>query len=217
MHAESATARGSTQGPMPTLPVDGETLAPGERAYALVAEFDSVAAVMDAAERIRDAHYLRWDVHSPMPLHGINQSMGLRPTILPWITLVHGLVGCGLGLLLVWWINASTLSGVPTNLQGYRYLISGKPMFSLPANIPVIFEMTVLFAAIGTLLGLLGLNKLPMLHSPLQNSRRMRRATVDRFLVVIGADDPQFDLPRTADFLRGLHPRGLELVKEVVE
>ncbi len=217
MPTETGNAHGSPQGNAETLPVDGGNVAPGERPYALVAEFDSVAAVMDAAERIRDANYSRWDVHSPMPIHGINQAMGLRPTILPWITLVPGLVGCGLGLLLVWWINASTLPGVPTNLQGYRYLISGKPMFSLPANIPVVFEMTVLFAAIGTLLGLLGLNKLPMLYSPLQNSRRMRRATVDRFLVVIGADDPQFDPGRTAEFLRSLHPRGLELVKEAVK
>lgn len=193
-------------------PVGGNALTSRGQLYAVVAEFDSVAAVMDAAQRIRDAGYSRWDVHSPMPIHGINQAMGLRPTILPWITLVHGLLGCGLGLLLVWWINASTIPGLPANLQGYRYLVSGKPIFSLPANIPVIFEMTVLFAAIGTLLGLLGLNKLPMLSTPLQNSRLMRRATTDRFLVVLGAEDPQFDGERTMEFLRGLQPRAIELV-----
>jgi hypothetical protein len=182
--------------------------------FALVAEFETVADVMHAAERIRDAHFSVWDVHSPMPIHGLNACMGLRPTILPWITLAHGLVGLTLGLLMVWWINATSISGVPTNLQGYEYLISGKPMFSLPANIPVIFEMTILFAAIGTLLGLLGLNKLPMLSNPLNKSRLMVRATSDRFLVVIDADDPQFELSRTTEFLKSLNPTVIELVTE---
>lgn len=189
-------------------------LAPGLKPFALVAEFDSVDHVLQAAARIRDADYTVWDVHTPMPVHGMNAAMGLRPTILPWITLSHGLVGGALGLAMCWWINATTLPGVPTNLQGYQYLISGKPLFSLPANIPVVFEMTVLFAALGTLLGLLGLNKQPMLSNPLQRSRRMLRATADRFLVVISADDRRFELSRTAEFLRSLGPVGIELVTQ---
>ncbi len=184
------------------------------RPYAWVAEFTSVADVMRAAERVRDANYSVWDVHSPLPIHGINRCMGLRPTILPWITLSHGLVGAGLGLLMVWWINATTAPGWLPNVQGYQFLASGKPLFSLPANIPVIFEMTILFAAIGTLLGLLGLNKLPMLSNPLHQSRLMRRATADRFLVVIDAEDPQFDRVGTAEFLKTLGPTALELVVE---
>jgi len=186
----------------------------GCKPFVLIADFASVAAVTTAAERVRDADYELWDVHSPLPLHGINQSMGLRPTILPWITLVHGLVGCGLGLLMVWWINATEFDGVPTPLQGYPFLISGKPIFSLPANIPVIFEMTILFAALGTLLGLLGLNKQPMLANPLNKSQLMRRATTDRFLVVVYAEDSRFDLQKTSDFLRSLGPDRMELVTE---
>jgi hypothetical protein len=93
-------------------------------------------------------------------------------------------------------------------------LTSGKPIYSLPANLPIIFETTVLFAAIGTLLGLLGLNKLPMLYNPLARSRRFLRGTADRFLIVIEADDPQFDLPKTSQFLNSLKPSALELVRE---
>ena len=182
--------------------------------YAIIAEYDNVTRVMEAANRIREAGYLHWDVHSPMPLHGINVPMGLRPTILPWITLVHGVVGLLLGLLLVWWINAKTVAGVPTPLQGYEYLISGKPMFSLPANVPILFEMTVLFAAIGTLLGMLGLNKLPMLHNPLLKSERFRRSTDDRFLVVIESDDPQFDPPATEAFLLDTGAVGVEVIND---
>ena len=144
--------------------------------FALLAQFDTVAEVMCAAEQVRDAGYLAWDVHSPFPIHHINHSMGLRPTILPWITLVHGLVGTAFGMWLMWWMNATTVPGISASVQGYQFLSSGKPMYSLPANIPIIFETTVLFAAIGTLLGMLGLNKMPMLYNPLARSTRFLRA-----------------------------------------
>lgn len=182
--------------------------------YALLAEFESVGDVLKAAERVRDAGYLSWDVHSPIPIHHINHAMGLRPTILPWITLVHGIAGCLFGLVLTWWINATSLPGLSPSVQGYQFLISGKPIYSLPANLPIIFETTVLFAAFGTLLGLLGLNKLPMLCNPLARSRRFLRATADRFLIVIEAEDPKFEIDETAVFLSELNPTALELVKE---
>lgn len=188
--------------------------ATGARAYALLAEFNTVPEVMRAAEKVRDAGYMSWDVHSPMPIHGINASMGLRPTILSWITLVHGLAGAAFGLLLTWWMNATSLPGLSSSVQGYQFLISGKPIYSLPANIPIIFETTVLFAAIGTLLGMLGLNKLPMLYNPLARSRRFLRATADRFFIVIEADDKLFDLQATRQFLQTLRPSAIELVTE---
>ncbi len=184
------------------------------RPYAMIAEFHNVRDVMRAAQKVRDEGYLAWDVHSPMPIHGINVNMGLRPTILPWITLVHGVAGLLLGLLMVWWINAKTVLWAPTFLQGYEYLVSGKPLFSLPANIPILFEMTVLLAAIGTILGMLGLNKLPMLHNPLLKSQRFRRVTSDRFFVVIAAVDPKFDLTETTSFCESLEPDFIDLVTD---
>lgn len=192
-----------------------ESGGPGNsKPYAILAEFDDVSAVTRAAERIRDEGFLHWDVHSPMPIHGINVQMGLRPTILPWITLVHGIAGLLLGLSLVWWMNARTVAGVPAVFQGYEYLTSGKPLFSLPANIPILFEMTVLFAAIGTLLGLLGLNKLPMLHNPLFKSERFRRATDDRFFVVIEGDDPKFETEKVRGLLNSLNALSIEVIED---
>lgn len=182
--------------------------------HALIAEFNDVDAVMEAAEKVRDAGYLAWDVHSPFPIHGMPKAMGLRPTILPWIALIHGVVGLLLGLLLVWWTNAVTIAGVPTELQGYEYLVSGKPRFSFAANIPILFEMAVLFTAFGTILGMLGLNKLPMLNNPLFRHRTIRRATVDRFALVIEAVDPLFDAEATAAFLTAMNPRSLEVVPQ---
>ncbi|MCC7337386.1 MAG: DUF3341 domain-containing protein [Pirellulaceae bacterium] len=191
-----------------------QTTTAAQRPYALLAEFDTVAEVMHAAEKVRDAGYMIWDVHSPMPIHGINAAMGLRPTILSWITLAHGLAGAAFGLLLTWWMNATSLPGLSSSVQGYQFLISGKPIYSLPANIPIIFETTVLFAAIGTLLGMLGLNKLPMLYNPLNKSRRFLRATADRFFIVIEADDKMFELQATREFLQTLRPTAIETVTE---
>ena len=182
--------------------------------YAMLAEFDSVPAVMRAAERVRDEGYLVWDVHSPMPIHGINKAMGLRPTILPWITLIHGLAGAAFGLWLTWWMNATTVEGLSPSVQGYQFLVSGKPTFSLPANVPIIFETTILFAAIGTLLGMLGLNKLPRLHNPLNQSHRFLRATADRFFIVISAEDAIFDRQKTETFLKSIGSTATELVNE---
>jgi len=188
--------------------------AAGARPYAIIAEFGSVSEALKAAAQVRDADYLTWDVHSPIPIHHINHAMGLPPTIIPWITLGHGLAGMAFGLLLTWWINAITVPGLSPSVQGYEFLISGKPLFSLPANIPIIFETTVLFAAVGTLLAMLGLNKLPTLYNPLARSRRFLRATADRYLIVIEAEDKKFDLEETTAFLRSLNPTAVELVTE---
>jgi hypothetical protein len=203
------TTNGESQTTSPT-----ESTRANEKPYALLAEFDSVPTIMRAAEKVRDAGYMVWDVHSPMPIHGINRAMGLRPTIIPWITLIHGLAGAAFGLTLTWWMNATTVEGLSPSVQGYQFLVSGKPYFSLPANIPIIFETTVLFAAIGTLLGMLGLNKLPMPYNPLSKSRRFLRATADRFFIVIEAEDALFDLQQTRDFLQSLEPDAIELVTE---
>src|SRR5690348_11259270 len=103
----------------------------------VLAEFDSVDKVTRAAQMVRRAGFTRWDVHSPFPIHGIDYAMGIKPTILPWIVLCMGLCGLTGGLLLQWYANA----------YAYEFVISGKPMWSLPANIPVAFECTILFSA----------------------------------------------------------------------
>ncbi|MCC7408243.1 MAG: DUF3341 domain-containing protein [Phycisphaeraceae bacterium] len=184
------------------------------RTYALLAEFPDVDSVMSAAEKVRDAGFDQWDMHSPFPIHGADKAMGIRPTLLPWLVLGGGLAGLLGGLLLVWWTNASEVPGLPAPIQGYPYFISGKPIFSLPANIPVVFETTILLAAFGAVLGMFALNNLPMLYNPLLKSDRFRRATSDRFFIVIGADDPKFDPHATRRFLTSLGATAVEEVQD---
>jgi hypothetical protein len=169
-----------------------------------LAEFVDVDSVMSAAEVVRDAGYTRWDVHSPFPVHGMDEAMGIRTTILPWLVLGGGLAGLGGALLMQWWMNA----------YDYGYMVSGKPLFSLPAFIPIMFDATVLIASLTAVFGMLFLNKLPMLYNPLFKSDRFRRVTNDRFFVVIDATDPKFDEIETENLLRSTNPVAIEQVED---
>lgn len=180
-------------------------------------EFDSPGALISAAEQVRDAGFTKWDTHSPFPVHGIDAAMGIRPTRLPWIIFLFGVVGCGLGVLLQWWTNAANPADylwLPNFLRPYDFFVSGKPDFSLPANIPVIFEMTVLFAALAAVFGMLAMNNLPRHHNPLFDCDRFRRVTADRFYLFIQDDDPKFDAQRTKALLDGLGGIAVESVLE---
>lgn len=175
----------------------------GARLHSVMAEFTDVDSLMAAATKVRDAGFRKWDCHTPFPVHGLDDAMGVKPTRLPWIVLAMGLTGCGLAVLLQWWTNA----------WDYPFIISGKPRWSLPANIPVIFEVTVLFSAFTAFFAMWIMNDLPRWFSPLTRKPRFARATDDRFFVVIEAADPQFDGARTADFLSGLGAAAVEEVE----
>lgn len=173
-----------------------------EEVYGLLAEFGSVDGLIHGVERLRRSGYSAFEAYSPFPVHGLDAAMGTPPTRLPWLVLAMGAAGAMAGLLLVWYTNA----------VDYPFLISGKPRFSLQANIPVIFETAVLLSAFGAVFGMLILNRLPQLYHPLLKSDRFRRATDDRFFIAIEATDPAFDRERTTDLLRSI---GASSVEEV--
>jgi len=176
--------------------------------YGMIAEFDVVGDVRHAAEQARKAGYTKMDVHSSFPIHGIDEALGIKPTILPWIVLCMGLVGMTTGILLTTYCMADWIphpSWLVENFKGYRFIISGKPMLSIPAYIPPIFELTIMFSAYTAVFGMFLLNRLPTLSHPLFSSARFRRATQDRFFLAIEAEDKQFDAKQTESFLQGLH------------
>ncbi len=178
----------------------------GEGLYGVLGEFDDVATVMAAARAVRRAGYRKFDVHSPFPIHGMDDAMGIQPTILPWIVLIGGVTGLLTGLALtmftMWADFGFPGPGLADHVHGYQYLISGKPLASLPAFIPVIFELTILLASLAAVGGMLILNKLPLLNQPMLRSELARRATDDRFILVIDAEDGRFDPDHTPAFLR---------------
>lgn len=169
-----------------------------------LAEYETPADVMHAAEKVRDAGYERWDVHTPFPVHGMDRAMGMRDSAVGWIVLVMGPTGCLSAFLLMWW----------TNGVDYPIVIGGKPGFSLPSMIPVMFELTVLLSAFGAVFGMLGINQLPKHHHPVFYSDRFERCSDDRFFISIEASDPAFDLEETRALLEGTHPNHIELIQE---
>lgn len=184
--------------------------------HALIAEYDNVDAVMHAARKVRDAGYQRFDVHTPFPIHGIDPAMGIKPTILPWIVLLCGITGGTTGIILTHYTMGVTVdwNWLLESLKGYQFPISGKPLWSTPAFIPVIFELTILFSAFGAVFGMYLLNKLPLLYNPLFKSERFRRATNDRFFVVIERRDAKFDRRATEELLKSTGPLSIEAVDE---
>jgi hypothetical protein len=188
------------------------TEAPG-KVYGLLAEFEDVDTLLHAAAGVRRGGFTRWDCFTPFPVHGLNRAMGLRPTMLAWIVLLAGLAGAAVGFLMQAYTMATTIDGLPSWLQGYKFIIGGKPFLSLPAFIPVIFEMTVLFAAGAAFVGMLVLNGLPRLHHPCLTSARFRRATDDRFFIAVEADDPMFDHEPTRELLRSLGAAHIETLE----
>ncbi|MCB9882397.1 MAG: DUF3341 domain-containing protein [Planctomycetes bacterium] len=178
---------------------------PEEKLWAYMAEFDSADDVIHAAEKVRDAGFTKWDVHTPFPVHGLDKAMGVRPTILPWLVLAGGLTGMTTAIVLQWYTNM--VEG-PWDFSGYAFKISGKPnsLVGLPAMVPVIFELTVLFSALTAVFGSLALNGLPRHYFAAWRNRRFDRATSDRFCVVIEADDPQAGKAKA--LLAGLGGRG---------
>ena len=169
-----------------------------------LAEFETTADVLHAAEKVREAGYQSWDVHTPFPVHGMDKAMGLGQSHLGWICLLAGMTGLLGGFAMMYWMN-----GID-----YPLIVGGKPPESVPSMVPIMFECTVLLTGFGALFGMLGLNKLPRHHHPIFYSERFERCSDDRFFISIEAGDPKFDLDGTRDLLESLHPSHLELVEE---
>ncbi|PQO25230.1 hypothetical protein C5Y96_25325 [Blastopirellula marina] len=160
----------------------------------LMAQFDDPDSLLAACEKVRKAGYTKTDAYTPFPLHGIDEALGIKPTILPWIVLTLGVMGgfAGLGLQYI------------TNAEWYPFIISAKPVWSLPANIPVIFELVILHSAIAVFLGMLALNKLPTFSNPLFRVPEFARATDDKFFLTIDVNDEKYKPNKTRDLMDGL-------------
>jgi hypothetical protein len=175
---------------------------PSGEIFGLLAEFASPKDLYHACEKVRDAGYKRWDAHSPFPVHGLDEAMGLGRSRLPFVTLFFGLCGAIGGFTLQIWANGIA----------YPIAISGKPLFNWQPYIPVTFELGVLLAAISTVVGMLALNELPMLFHPLFGSRAFERVTDDGFFISIESWDPKFNATETERFLSSIGSTRVELV-----
>ncbi|MBI5380822.1 MAG: DUF3341 domain-containing protein [Opitutae bacterium] len=165
--------------------------------YGLIATFETTAEVMHAAETVRDQGYKFWDVISPFPIHGMDRAMGMRRSKVPQVSFLGGLAGFTTGMSLIWWTGASN----------YKLIVGGKPYFSPMFAFPVSYELTILFTAFATIIGMFLFNRLPMHYHPVLNYEKFHRGTNDRFFIVIETRDPRFDPAATRALLEQIGGR----------
>src|SRR6202030_2413041 len=162
--------------------------------YGVMAEFDSAQALVDAAHATHQAGYRKIDAYSPFPIEGLAEEIGFHRDEVPLVVLIGGIIGGLTGYIMQYWMSA----------VDYPLNIGGKPAHSWPAFIVITFEMTILFAGISAVLGMLALNGLPMPYHPVFNVPRFALASRNRFFFCIEARDPKFDLEATRRFLETL-------------
>jgi len=168
----------------------------GEEVYCVLAEFTTPAEVYHAAEMVRDAGYTQWDAYSPFPIHGMEDAMGVRRTILPVFVAAGAFTGAGLAYLMQWWMS----------YVNYPLVVQGKPPWAWEPFTPIVFELGVLFAAFSALIGMLALNGLPRHYHPLFKK--------ERFAIAIEARDARFDPQGTRRLLEAAGAKAIELVEE---
>ncbi len=172
--------------------------------YGLAAEFDSPAALVQAARSAHEAGYRRMDAYAPFPIEGLPEALGFHRTKMPMLILIGGITGAVSGFALQYYCAVIS----------YPINVGGRPLNSWPSWIPVIFELTVLIASLTAVFGLLALCGLPAPYHPLFHVPRFSRATRDAFFLCIEAADPRFERSTTRDFLSGLNPREVSEVPQ---
>jgi hypothetical protein len=169
--------------------------------YGAVAYFKTSAEILAATRAATAKGFADVETYTPFPIHGMDEALGLKPSIVPWATLVGGCVGFGLATHLQIWTSAFDW---PIN-------VGGKPMISGPAFIPIMFELTVLLAGLSTAFFMFAINGLPSLKpSPFDP-----RVTDDKFALYIPFNGKN-NQSEVESFLNGLNGEKVSLVTEPV-
>jgi hypothetical protein len=172
--------------------------------YGLMAEFDSPGALLRAAEKLREHGYHRWEAFTPFPIHGLDKIMGYKNSLVGWVSLAMGGGAFASVVGLIWFANDFD----------NHYIVGGKPMFSPPMTFVPAYILLIMGAAIGALVGMLGLNQLPRLHNPLLAKKSFERVTRDKFVIVIGANDEKFCATGTKQLLESLGGANVDIVED---
>ncbi|MDZ4677067.1 MAG: DUF3341 domain-containing protein [Oligoflexia bacterium] len=171
------------------------------KSLGVIAVFKNESDIMKAARAAREQKkYKKYDVFTPYPVHGMDDAMGLKRSFLPWVTFFAGATGFCSAVALQGWTSAVDW---PIN-------IGGKPFFSLPAFVPIIFELTVLFAGLATVGALFFICGLPNLKAKILHPD----ITKDKFVLFVPSNEESFNENDVTQFLKGLHPEEVTVVSE---
>jgi multisubunit Na+/H+ antiporter MnhG subunit len=142
----------------------------------VLAEFASAHDLVEATTQVRLKGYTNLDTYSPYPLHGGSEALGLTRSKVPLIALCGALTGLTAAFGMQWFMNAAD----------YPINVGGRPLLSLPAYFPIMFELTVLLSAFGIFFGLLGLSRLPQPYHPVFENDSFRSASTHGFWLSVG-------------------------------
>lgn len=171
--------------------------------YCLLATFSKTPEFFEAAGKVRDAGFKKWDTFTPFPVHGLDAQMGVGRSKVPMFTFCGGLFGFCLGILITWYMNG----------LDYPLIVGGKPFWSPVYPFPVMYELTILNAAFGTLLGMFVMNMLPRHNHPLFEYKDFLRSSDDTFFIVIEVADPKFKREETESFLKEIGAEEIHAVE----
>ena len=174
-----------------------------DKVYAVMGEFAEPEDLVKAGRAIRDMGYTKIDAMTPFPVHGIDEAIGIPYSKIGWIVICGALAGITTAQVLIYYVG----------VIDYPLIIGGKPLFDFTYSIPPTFELAVLFSAITTFICTWALSGLPRLYHPSMNYRSAHRASDDRFLLVVEADDPKFDAQKTAQDMRSVGADDVEVVE----
>ena len=166
--------------------------------YGLVAEFDDPTTLLEAAHKIRRRGYRKFEAYTPYPIKDLDEVIP-GWNLVPPIVLIGGLIGAATAWSMEYYIAAID----------YPINVGGRPLYSWPMFIPILFELTVLFAGTFAFFGALALCGFPRPHFPLFNLPEFSGATSSRLFLCIEQCDPLYDSELTASFLRDLNPIGV--------
>src|SRR3954454_15818961 len=147
-------------------------------AFGLLAEFETPEALVEAARETRAKGYRNLDAFTPFPVPELYSVLRLRDDRVLWLGLFGGIFGFAVALGMQLFTNFD-----------YPINVGGRPLYALSAFAVVAFELTVLFAAGFTAIGMLALNGLPRLSYPVFAAPRFHLASKDRFFLCIKAED----------------------------
>lgn len=172
----------------------------GSSAHGAVAYFTSTAQIVEAVKAARAKGFQEVESYTPFPIHGMDEHLGLKPSIVPWATFLGGLTGFATAVFLQVWTSAIDW---PLN-------VGGKPFVSGPAFIPIMFELTVLLGGLSTAGFMFLLNGLPsMKPNPFDP-----RITDDRFALYIPFRSQKTSAAEVSSFLETLKAEKVSLVSE---
>jgi hypothetical protein len=174
------------------------------RLHGVMAEFDSAQDVVEAARKTMSHGFTRVEAYSPVPVEELNDIIHRTRTVLPKLVLAGGLAGMATGFLLQYWASAIA----------YPMNVGGRPQASWITFIIPSYELTILFAALTAVIGMIVLSGLPQPYHPVFNVDRFAMASSDKFFLVVESADPKFDQQATTAFLRGTGAKGVYDVDE---